>query len=347
MSKNFEKNVEYEFGFRIDDMFSVNSSGIETFDDKELVAYYKSPQFSYRYHYRVFDDRFINCDLLKRTRDKYSVMRNLITGKNISLITTKQESAFDFQHIFLSRLPVDINSISLQTEEISYCFPLYRYPETDNHQTTSQTYTRIPNLNAEIVNQIATKLSLSFTNEKEIPSEGEVCFINSVEVRPEFRLTFAPIDILDYIYAVLHSPSYRETYNEFLKIDFPRAPYPTDTTTFWELVALGAELRQIHLLECSIVEKYITQYPVDGNNMVGKIKYLDDKVFINERQYFTNVPQIAWEFHIGGYQPAQKWLEDRNGRELNFEDILHYQKIMVALVETDRIMKEIDKVFTF
>jgi hypothetical protein len=121
-------------------------------------------------------------------------------------------------------------------------------------------------------------------------------------------------------------------------------PYPKDTTTFWKLVEFGEELRQIHLLESPIVEKYITQYPVDGNNLVEKIKYEGRKVFINESQYFDNVPEIAWEFYIGGYQPAQKWLKDRKGRELNFEDILHYQKIIVALGETNRLMKEIDKI---
>ena len=347
MSKNFEKDIEYERGFKIDELFPVNTSGIETYDDKDLVAFSKSSQFSYKYHYRVFDDRFINYDLFKATSDKYSVMRNLITGKNVSLITTKQESTVDFQHVFLSKLLVDINSFSLQTEEISYCFPLYLYPETDNLQTISQTSTRTPNLNPKIINEIASQLSLSFTNEKEIPIEGEVCFINSPEVRPEFRITFAPIDILDYIYAVLHSPSYREKYAAFLKIDFPRVLYPTDNTMFWKLVALGGELRQIHLLECTVVEKYITEYPVDGNNMVGKIKCQDNKVFINETQYFDHVPKIAWEFYIGGYHPAQKWLKDRKDHELNFEDISHYQKMIVALMETDRIMKEIDKVFTF
>ena len=345
MNKNFEKNVEYGYGFRIDALFPVNSTGIATYDDKDLVAFNKSSEFSCRYHYRVFDDRFTNYDFNKATNNRYSVMRNLITVKNISLITTKQEDSFNFQHIFLSKFPIDINSLSDQPKEISYCLPLYLYPETDHHRTIRETPARTPNINPEIVNQIASKLSLSFTNEKEIPSEGEVCFINSVEVRPEFRITFAPIDILDYIYAVLHSPSYREQYKEFLKIDFPRVPYPTDTTTFWELVALGAELRQIHLLECTVVEKYITQYPVDGNNVVGEIKCQDNKVFINETQYFAGVSPIAWEFYIGGYQPAQKWLKDRKGCELNFEDILHYQKIIVALMETGRIMKEIDKIF--
>ena len=172
---------------------------------------------------------------------------------------------------------------------------------------------------------------------------------------------FAPIDILDYIYAVLHSPTYREKYKEFLKIDFPRVPYPKDAATFWQLVKLGGEIRQIHLLESLPkafgIEKYITQYPIDGENIVTKLKFINSpplegcpqdgavgKVFINDTQYFDNVPEIAWNFYIGGYQPAQKWLKDRKGRALDFEDILHYQKIIVALSETDRLMKEIDKI---
>jgi hypothetical protein len=95
-------------------------------------------------------------------------------------------------------------------------------------------------------------------------------------------------------------------------------------------------------LESPVVNNYITQYPVDGDNTVGRIKYQDGKVWINEDQYFDNVPAIAWNFYIGGYQPAQKWLKDRKDRKLEFDDILHYQKIIVALTETDRIMKEID-----
>jgi predicted helicase len=183
---------------------------------------------------------------------------------------------------------------------------------------------------------------LTFTNEKSpLPPEGG---------------SFAPIDLLDYIYAVLHSPTYREKYKEFLKIDFPRVPYPKDVTTFWSLVKLGGQIRQIHLLESPTVENFITTYPINGTNQVGKIHYENNKVYINYDktltsgagglQYFDNVPQIAWEFYIGGYQPAQKWLKDRKERSLEFEEILHYQKIIVALSETDRLMKEIDKIDT-
>ncbi|MBK9462164.1 MAG: hypothetical protein IPN94_22775 [Sphingobacteriales bacterium] len=221
-----------------------------------------------------------------------------------------------------------------------YFFP-YLYPETNGQQTIGQSTERTPNLNATIVKQIADKLGLTFTNEKETTEN-----------------TFAPIDILDYIYAVLHSPTYREKYKEFLKIDFPRVPYPKDKDTFGQLVKLGGQIRQIHLLESPIVEQYITQYPIDGNNVVVKPRYENSpplegcpqdgvvlgKVYINDTQYFANVPQIAWEFYIGGYQPSQKWLKDRKGRTLEFDDILHYQKIIVALTETDRLMKEIDTI---
>jgi len=208
-----------------------------------------------------------------------------------------------------------------------YTFPLYLYRDTNEQQSLDKGKERTPNLNPAIVNQIAESLNLHFTPEKE-PTET----------------TFAPIDLLDYIYAVLHSPTYREKYKEFLKIDFPRVPYPKDAETFWQLVTLGGELRQLHLMESPVLNNLITQYPVGGGNQVEKITYAEGKVFINLEQYFADVPQVAWEFYIGGYQPAQKWLKDRKGRTLLFDDILHYQKIIVALSETDGLMKEIDKI---
>jgi predicted helicase len=206
----------------------------------------------------------------------------------------------------------------------SFIFPLYVYPEPND--LLGET-TRSPNFNQAIVLQIATGLGLKFTTEKTNDAN-----------------TLAPIDLLDYIYAVLHSPTYRETYKEFLKIDFPRVPYPADVKQFWQAVTLGGELRQIHLFENTTVNDFITGYPVSGSNIVGKLRYEDGRVYINETQYFEGVPQLAWEFYIGGYQPAQKWLKDRRDRALSFEDILHYQKIIKALVETDRLMREIDKV---
>jgi len=285
--------------------------------------------------YRPFDDRFTYFTGKSKGFVAYprsELFCHLNRNENVSLITCRQLSTFDFQHLFVSRFISDMCNISSQTKETGYIFSLYQYTVANSQQSIGQTTERTPNLNMEIVNQIAEKLGLRFTDEKDVStsstSEG----------------TLAPIDILDYIYAVLHSPTYREKYKEFLKIDFPRVPYPKDAETFWQLVNFGGELRRIHLLESPIVEKRITTYPQAGDNIVVKPRFENGKVRINDEQYFDNVPEIAWGFYIGGYQPAQKWLKDRKGRRLNFDDIEHYQKIIVALSETDTIMKKIDEI---
>ena len=276
--------------------------------------------------YRPFDIRYTYYDPKIVSRPAEKITHHILKG-SVALVSCRQQSTFDFQHILVSKYLTEVCTVSLQTKETGYAFPLYLYNEIQGQQTIEQTKGRIPNLKPEIIKQIAEKISLTFINEKEI-----------------IENTFAPIDILDYIYAVLHSPTYREKYKEFFKIDFPRVPYPKDKDKFWQLVKLGGAIRQIHLLESPTVENYITQYPIDGDNVVLKPIFIDGKVYINETQYFDNVPETAWNFFIGGYQPAQKWLKDRKERTLEFDDILHYQKIIVALSETDRLMKEIDKI---
>jgi len=274
--------------------------------------------------YRPFDNRYMF--YTRKTHGwlnspRYQVMQHFLLGENVGLVIpriNKEDNCFFIsKNIIAHKLcsAYDSNSI----------FPIYIYPELNGQEIIVQTTERQPNLNLEIVNQIAVKLGLTFTNEKETAKN-----------------TFAPIDLLDYIYAVLHSPAYREKYKEFLKIDFPRVPYPKDANSFWKLVEKGKAIRELHLLESPLLEHRITQYPIAGTNQVGKIRYEDGKLYINESQYFSNVPQIAWDFYIGGYQPAQKWLKDRKDRTLNFEDINHYQHIIIALTETSRLMKEID-----
>lgn len=254
------------------------------------------------------------------------IMQHFLNGKNVGLVIARQ-CVGDWRYIFISEFIGDFNLTGTAGRfgSGSY-FPLYLYPDQSEQGNILESQERQPNLDKEIVNEISKKLNLTFTNEKE-ETEG----------------TFAPIDILDYIYAVLHSPAYREKYKEFLKIDFPRVPYPK-IETFCELVKIGSEIRKLHLLESEILDDYITTYPISGSNEVEKLKYVDGKVCINSEQYFDGVPEVAWNFYIGGYQPAQKWLKDRKGRELNFDDIMHYQKIIIALSETDKLMKEIDKV---
>lgn len=345
--KGFVAIEGYSLGFKIDELFVLNSTGIKTHRDDFVVDFDKdvlrgrinkfsddknsnaaiATEFNLKDNrdwslssarekvakednddlfefvlYRPFDIRWIYYSSSVIDFDRRKVMKHMLK-ENISMLTCRQQSSFDFQHILVSRLANDICSVSMQTKESTYIFPLYIYSEDGS---------RIPNLKKEIVNEI----------EKIV---GKI----------------TPEDILDYIYAVLHSPSYREKYKEFLKIDFPRVPYPKDAKSFKKLVAFGTELRSLHLLESPKVNKFITTYPVSGSDTVEKIIYKDSCVYINKDQYFGNVPESAWNFYIGGYQPAQKWLKDRKGRTLTNADIEHYQKIIVALAETERIMKEI------
>ena len=151
-----------------------------------------------------------------------------------------------------------------------------------------------------------------------------------------------PLELFDYIYAVLHSPSYRAKYKEFLKIDFPRIPYPENAEEYHRLAAIGEQLRKLHLMENVPPTKH-AQFNNPGSNMVDKPEYKGSSVWINKEQCFDDVPETAWNFYIGGYQPAQKWLKDRKGRTLTFDDIAHYRKIITVLLETDRLMKEIDE----
>lgn len=368
--KDFEAKKNYDNGFSITELFPLNNVGVVTSRDsfvidesasvlsnrikdffiveKELLkskygvrenknwkidnvkqkASAFDPMGIQKISYRPFDNRFIynNDNFIERSRKE--VMQHFTLGKNIGLTLCKQFKTGDkYVHAFIANEVIESSYVSNRTSEITSIFPLYIYQEKNGQKMIGKTEERIPNLKSEIVNKIAGELDLTFTNEKEVTED-----------------TFTPIDLLDYIYALLHSPTYREKYKEFLKIDFPRVPYPKDKDTFWKLVKLGGEIRQIHLLESPTVEQYITQYPMDGDNVVGKSTYKDGKVYINEIQYFDNVPQTAWEFYIGGYQPAQKWLKDRKDRTLEFDEILHYQKIIVALSETNRLMKEIDSI---
>jgi predicted helicase len=179
-----------------------------------------------------------------------------------------------------------------------------------------------------------------------VPGEPPISLANvgGPDITPRYADDGRPneVAIFDYIYGVLHCPEYRETYKEFLKVDFPRIPYPPSPDVFRDVQEKGTQLRRLHLMEGDVIGD--TPYPFtgDGDNLVGHVKYAGSSVFINDTQCFESVPQIAWEFYIGGYQSAQKWLKDRKGRTLSFDDILHYQKIIKCLTETDRIMRSIE-----
>ena len=364
---------EYEQGWKVTDIFPVNSTGIVTARDEFVIDFEPTPirrrlevfldkslgdaevqdklslseNYAWRVSgarkqlmavkdweslfsrilYRPFDIRSIYYHPSVVWRTRSNVMRHMLARENLALVCPRRvETAGTWQHVLCSAKVVEHVAVSLKT--IDSAFPIYFYPSEGEMQFGSGK--RRPNLNPDFIRAVSEKLGLTFVED----GKGDLV------------QTFGPEDIFNYAYAVFHSPTYRTRYAEFLKIDFPRLPLTSDKELFRSLAAKGAELVSLHLMEAPVLNNFITRYPVAGSNTVEKVTYDDNnqRVYINKTQYFESVPPEVWNFHIGGYQVCQKWLKDRKSRTLTYDDLTHYQKVIVALKETIRLMAEIDEV---
>lgn len=317
--------------------------------------------------YRPFDTRFTYYTGRSRgflCMPRPEVMRHMLVGKNLALITSRLTKGETFKHTQVTRNIVEVICMSPKTSNNGFVFPLYLYPTESEIQ--GGVTERKANLNPEFIQDVAEFLRLRF-----IP-----------DGRGDLEETFGPEDVFHYIYAVLHSPTYRERYKEFLKIDFPRIPITNNLDLFQLLCQQGADLVALHLMEPDYeaaswnrdrskpnpFHNINVRYPVPGDDVVerGYPKYFapgeqvpgeteplkEGRVYINPNkprkgkkgQYFEGVPPEVWAFHVGGYQVCEKWLKDRRGRKLSYEDKEHYKKIVMALGETIRLMREIDEV---
>lgn len=308
--------------------------------------------------YRPFDVRFTYYTGQSRgfiCMPRPEVMRHMLAGENVGLVCSRQQSQqIRWSLVGVANRIIESCYLSTNTKEINYLFLLYLYLNAgkmkNNQNRLPNSYHwpigpegRVPNLNPEFIEDLSQRLGLDF-----IP-----------DGRGDLETTFGPEDVFHYAYAVFHSPTYRQRYAEFLKLDFPRLPLTSDKSVFASLAARGAELVALHLLESKDLAHLITTYPVSGDHQVekGYPKYLAPgepepgsgqplaagRVYINKTQYFAGVPPEVWEFRIGGYQICRKWLADRKGRRLSFDDLNRYQKIVVALQETRRLMAAIDR----
>jgi predicted helicase len=261
--------------------------------------------------YRPFDIRKMlyhqsNGGTMWRSRGK--LMAEMLERENVGIgISRTVYGSYAWQDAQIVNTIVEKGFMAMRISNAAKVYPLYIHHNDG---------TRTPNMDAAKLKEFTKNLSTSH----------------------------GPEDILHFIYATLYSPKYREKYQEFLKIDFPRVLPPKNDTEFKRLCTFGEELRELHLMKSPVLDSYDTTYSEPGGNEVEKVVFEGEKVWINDKQYFGKVPETAWIFYIGGYQPAQKWLKDRKGRKLTSDDINHYQKIIKILVETDRIMREIDQV---
>jgi len=378
--KDFSNKEEYEKGFSLSELMPENNTGIQTKRDKFVYCFTQD-----ELKQRLEDLRTKNTEEIRREynlpadgRDwavkwaaedlennvgqivevdyhPFDARYTYFTGKskgfmaypraplslqtledNVMLLAVRNSRRGNVNSYFVSKRLVDKDAIS----PFDNCkfFPLYIYGTDAQVDALAESTDRTPNLSPTIIQEIASCIGLSFAPEE--------CDGDSI---------FTPIDVFDYVYAVLYSNTYREMFEEHLKIDFPRIPYPQNTERFLSLVELGKKLRKLHLME-DLDDGSSVTYPAHGDNtvtrrIVGSDFELTDeaagvgRVWINDAQFFDGMSEETWTSEIGGFKPAQKWLKDRKGRELSFDEIDHYQKILFVLERTNDIMAVIDEVY--
>ena len=276
--------------------------------------------------YRPFDKRFTY--FTGKTRGfhcmpRNEIMRNLIPD-HLSLVVSRQTNATDWANVFAATGLVESCLVSNKTSEIGCVFPLWLYPKVEEDLISEPSNEKTANIEPKFVAELTSALGK----------------------RP------SPEQIMAYIYAILYSPSYRSRYGDFLKRDFPRVPLTSDKNLFNRLVKAGTELIALHTL--GETRSHMTKYPIPGSNEVVKVRFLAQpsvstkarqnlaRVYINESQFFDGVPVTVWESLIGGYRVAEKWLKDRKGRTLSYDELTHYQNVISALAATLEIQGEID-----
>ncbi|HZM06374.1 MAG TPA: type ISP restriction/modification enzyme [Candidatus Saccharimonadales bacterium] len=291
-------------------------------------------QFTYPVVYRPFDVRYT----WYSGRGKgfigtpaSSLMHHMLEGDNLGLCCLRQARRAQIDGFFAVKNLVGKDVVS--PFDIGTVFPLYLYPNGNlpEEDLFAHDNGRRPNLSAAFIEDFCEKLKVKFVpNGLGRPGKREL----------------GPELIFHYAYAVFHSPAYRERYAEFLRADFPRLPMTTDFELFRELAGFGGELVNLHARGKG--DPRGISFPVKGDNIIEQVRYQPPqgeepgRVWINDRQHFAGVPETAWTFPIGGYLPAQRWLKDRVGRALGYEEQSEYQRIIWALIQTRRLMGEID-----
>ena len=352
-----ERRAAYEEGWKITDIFHVHSAGIITARDKftihrtpeavrdtvtdfvglsaeEARAKYQlrrdttswqiaAAQADLQNHpdienhivsvrYRPFDTRFTyytgKAQGFHNTPSR-KTMRHLLMD-NLALCVCFGVTSPAWKHVFVTDRIIVNGGLSSRSSEGAHVFPLYLYPTPETLELTSE---RSPNLKPEFIDALSEKLG-------------------TAQITPE--------DILGYLYAVLHSPAYRERYYDFLKYDFPRIPLPKNIAHFRKMAELGQALINWHLGRSDIPPRH--RFEGEGEGIVSKIRYEDGNIWINQTQHFTDVPIDVWEFEAGAYQVCDKWLKDRRGETLSRAEVQHYRGILVAIAETLGIMSELD-----
>ncbi len=283
---------------------------------KERIVPFLYRPFDIRYTYYTGQSRGFHC------RPRREIMAQMLGQKNLGLIsprTTKENWDCSVTNLIMGHK-------SLAAYDPNYLFPLFIHDNAGANGKSGGLFNATHvNLSAPFLSALSSKLGLK-------------------QEKNGFPKGVTAEAVLAYIYGILRASGFRTRYADFLKRDFARVPLTSKLKLFLSIVGKGKDLIKVHLMEAEELDELITDFPIKGKSRVDKSEYNPDKkqVWINGTQYFAGVPQNIWQFQVGGYQPCEKWLQDRKGRELSYADIQHWQKIVVAISETMRLTGEID-----
>jgi predicted helicase len=277
-----------------------------------------------RIQYRPFDYRYLFYfrGLIQSMR--WPVTSQLDIVDNLVLLATRQVNRPYYEHAFVSRCMVEKKTVS--HDRNTQVYPILVKPK---------------DVGALFAGGVTANWTSKFSRAWEAAAQEPLDNLEAV---------VAP---LEYVYAILHSPTYRCQYFEFLRSEYPRIPMANSPDLIHQLRNLGRELLGLHVMESPRLSRSIASYAGPQNAQVARVNWSNDTVWLDAiskkadpscARGFHGVPEAVWRFRIGGYQVCEKWLKDRKGRILSEDDIAHYQKIVVALAETIRLMQEIDEV---
>ena len=255
--------------------------------------------------YRPFDDRWSEFSGLTMDYPRRELLDHVAGHVNVTLLAPRGVSTQDWHHAFVADKPANDCVISNRTREANQVFPLWRF----------------------VGNARRENLSPDFRT-----------FLDS-----RYEHHYTPEEILGYIYAMLHSPTYRTRYAEFLRIDFPRVPLPEQAEEFERLSVIGWALVQAHLLR-ELPRQGLAGYHGKGDHAVESVRYSppERSIWINKNQFFKPVPQAVWDFYIGGYQVLDKYLKSRKGLVLSLDEINHVSAVADSLAFTIEQTAKID-----
>lgn len=351
---DFSNSQKYAEGYAIDELMPLGSSGIQTKNDSLAIHYeiddvatvqqdFQRENREYlvskyglkdsagwkidkaisdiknshssieRILYRPYDWRYVlytnnSSGFLGRPREKVS--RHFVEHENLGLLVRRNTPPVEFSHAYVCDSLISEGVLGIDPNGREYVFPLYLYPETGSF------IERTVNFNEAIVKKIYQDLG-----------------VNSLD----------PLDIMGYTYSFLYSNKYRKEYAEFLKINYPRIPYPNELELFDALADIGKQLIDLHLLRFN-VELAQVKYHGAGNGIIDNPKFSQERVYINKSDYFDGISEYFWDKMVGGYAPLQKWLKLRKGKVMTSKDIETYRKIAYSLEKTDQLMNEIDRI---